>query len=178
MILAMWRWLVLFLFLLPPVAILGLDERVAGEAGVPELVLAAEAGDLKRLEALLSDAGQVDLRDACRWTPLMKAALNGHRAVVERLLREGADVNAQDKGGYTALMLAASNNHVEIVRRLAEAGADLDHREQTRGWTALSWARRQGHREMVRLLEGLGAADAETSAGVASARKNAVNTSM
>lgn len=154
----MGRWLIFFLFLAPPVIMLGLGTGEPEAPETPQLVLAAEAGDLQRLEMLLSDSSQVDLRDACRWTPLMKAALNGHQAVVERLLKEGADVNAQDKGGYTALMLAASNNHVEIVRMLAEAGADLNHREQTRGWTALGWAQRQGHAGMVDLLKSLGAA--------------------
>jgi ankyrin repeat protein len=146
----------LALFLLPPVTILLLGDRQQEEPEPPELVLAAEVGDLERIDRLLAGRGEVDLRDACRWTPLMKAALNGHEAVVRRLLREGADVNAEDKGGYTALMLAASNNHAAIVQLLAEAGARVDHRERTNGWSALEWARRLGHRETVRVLEVLG----------------------
>ena len=149
----------LLLAALPPLVILGLSQRSpeAAPQEPPELLLAAEAGDLQRLEKLLSYSGQVDLRDACRWTPLMKAALNGHEEVVRRLLAEGADVNAEDKGGYTALMLAASNDHWKIVKLLAEAGAEVDHREKTRGWTALGWARRLEHARTVAVLEALGA---------------------
>ena len=147
----------LLLFLLPPLLVYTLGHRPEASPQTPELVLAAEAGDLERLDRLLSGTGEVDLRDACRWTPLMKAALNGHERVVRRLLQQGADVNAEDKGGYTALMLAASNDHAGIVALLAEAGAEIDHRERTHGWTALSWARRLGHQKTVRLLESLGA---------------------
>ena len=126
------------------------------ESSPPPLVSAAEEGNLLLVEDLLADTGSADLRDSCYWTPLMKAALNGHEEVVRRLLSHGVDVNAEDKGGYTALMLAASNNHVGIVELLIEAGADVDHRERTRGWTALEWALRAGHDDMVRLLKARG----------------------
>ncbi len=147
----------LVLFLLPPLLVYTLDKHPQAEPKTPEVVLAAEAGDLERLDRLLSRSGEADLRDACRWTPLMKAALNGHERIVQRLLQEGVDVNAEDKGGYTALMLAASNDHAHIVALLAEAGADINHRERTNGWTALSWAQRLGHDETVQLLKKLGA---------------------
>ncbi len=148
-------WILLLLFLAPPLWVLGRPSAPAPEPRAePPLVRAAEAGDLARLEALLDGSESVDLRDACRWTPLMKAARNGHVEVVRRLLAEGAEVDAEDKGGYTALLLAAGNGHAEVVRLLLQAGADPGHRERTRGWTALDWARREGHREVVSLLEG------------------------
>jgi len=89
----------LMLFLLPSVLIHLFGGHQQTEPQPPELVLAAEVGDLERIDRLLAGSGEVDLRDACRWTPLMKAALNGHEQVVRRLLQEGADVNAEDKGG-------------------------------------------------------------------------------
>lgn len=147
----------LLLFLLPLVMVFGWDSGQQPGDGSESLLQAAEAGDLDRLDALLAESESVDLLDNCRWTPLMKAALNGHREVVRRLLDKGADVNAQDKGGYTALMLAASNNHAEIVRLLSAAGADVDHVEQTRGWTALIWSAANGHRRVVETLLQLGA---------------------
>ncbi|MES9956384.1 MAG: ankyrin repeat domain-containing protein [Sedimenticola sp.] len=119
---------------------------------LPPLVEAAEAGDIGRLESLLSDNARVDVRDLCEWTPLMKAALNGHTEVASRLLDAGAAVDLGDKGGYTALMLAASNNHGTLVSLLLKHGADPNHREHTKGWTALIWAAKRGHEEPVGLL--------------------------
>jgi ankyrin repeat protein len=119
----------------------------------PALLLAAERGDLPTLTRLIEDdAAAVDVKDACFWTPLMKAALNGHTEAVERLILAGADVNQRDKGGYSSLMLAASNNHPEIIELLIKAGADINQVEQTKGWTALIWAAKLGHKESVERL--------------------------
>lgn len=119
----------------------------------PPLLVAAERGDISALDALLSNrAAQPDIRDACRWTPLMKAALNGHLEVVKRLVAAGAAIDAEDSGGYTAMMLAASNNHAEVVDYLLAQGAHVDHQESTQGVTALIWAAKLGHRETVAAL--------------------------
>lgn len=149
------RFFYLLLFSLPLVIVFFWSPQQA-PVSPPELVVAAEQGDLLLVEALLGDLDDADLRDSCDWTPLMKAALYGHVRVVRRLLDHGADVDAEDKGGYTALMLAASNNHGEIVELLLDAGADINHRERTRGWTALEWASRQGHVQMESLLKAHG----------------------
>lgn len=127
------------------------SQEVTGDTA-PPLVLAAEQGDLGRLESLLSGNTAVDVRDICQWTPLMKAALNGHSEAAKRLLEAGAVTDFGDKGGYTALMLAASNNHGELVELLLEYGADPNRQEQTKGWTALIWAAKRGHVESVKAL--------------------------
>jgi ankyrin repeat protein len=120
---------------------------------IPELLIAAERGDLPTLTKLIgSDDVTIDVKDACFWTPLMKAALNGHTEAVNHLILAGANVNQIDKGGYTSLMLAASNNHPEIIDLLIKAGAEIDLVEQTKGWTALIWAAKLGHREAVERL--------------------------
>jgi ankyrin repeat protein len=119
----------------------------------PALLIAAEQGDLPTLTKLIGDKGvTIDVKDACFWTPLMKAALNGHTEAAERLILAGADVNQADKGGYTSLMLAASNNHVDVIDLLINAGAEINHVEQTQGWTALIWAAKRGHKEAVERL--------------------------
>jgi ankyrin repeat protein len=119
----------------------------------PALLIAAESGDLPTLTKLIEgDGAEIDVKDACFWTPLMKAALNGHTEAVKRLLLAGADVNQKDKGGYTSLMLAASNNHPDVIDLLIEAGADIDLVENTQGWTALIWASKRGHRATVERL--------------------------
>ena len=122
------------------------------------LIIAAEAGDLDRLTGLLSKQAEVDTRDSCHWTPLMKAAVNGHQAVADRLLSAGASPDLTDNGGYSALMLAASNNHHALVEALLQQGANPNMQEMTRGWSALIWAAKRGHRESVEALIQAGAA--------------------
>ena len=131
------------------------DRNKPLELEPPALVQAAESGDLKQVNALLpktADAKEVNVLDSCRWSPLMKAALNGHLLVVERLLLLGADVNLADKGGYQALHLAASNNHLAIVALLIANGAQLDMPERSQGFTPLIWAAKEGHSQMVDYL--------------------------
>ncbi|MEY6432477.1 ankyrin repeat domain-containing protein [Thioalkalicoccus limnaeus] len=121
--------------------------------GAPLLLTVAEQGDLTTLDDLLARRQiLVDVRDSCDWTPLMKAALNGHLEAAARLIMAGAAIDAEDSGGYTALMLAASNNHRTVVEYLLAEGAMVDHQESTQGVTALIWAAKLGHRETLGTL--------------------------
>ncbi len=138
------------------IAISGCGDSDAPQAG-GSLLEIAEQGDVSALDALLKRSTTVDVRDSCDWTPLMKAALNGHGEVVERLLAAGASIDAEDNGGYTAMMLAASNNHLAILDLLLELGAMIDHQERTTGWTALIWAAGKGHSGVVETLLSHGA---------------------
>ena len=53
------------------------------------------------------------------WTPLSRAAQNGHALVVKLLLaREGVDVNCTDYQKETPLMWAARNGHASVVKLL------------------------------------------------------------
>ncbi len=116
------------------------------------ILSAAEQGDLQQLNHYLMGQQLVNLRDACWFTPLMKAALNGHLEAVKKLVEKGAEIDLMDKGGYTAMMLAASNNFHDIVDYLLQQGADVNHTEHTHGWTALIWAAKRGHVETVTIL--------------------------
>ncbi|MDJ0832207.1 MAG: ankyrin repeat domain-containing protein [Gammaproteobacteria bacterium] len=116
------------------------------------LLDAAEQGDLQSMDDFLQGRQLLNMRDACRWKPLMKAALNGHYPAVKKLLDKGAEVDLVDKGGYTAMMLAASNNFADVVELLLENGAEVDHVEQTHGWSALIWSAKRGHVETVEVL--------------------------
>ena len=141
----------LFLFFIVVLVLAGCENE-SSEQLQQQLFDAAETGNVELAGFILPKIDQVDTIDACYWTPLMKAALNGHLGVVQQLLDKGANIHARDKGGYTALMLAASNNHVDVVGWLIQKGAEVNHIERTQGWSALIWAANRGHSDMVRLL--------------------------
>jgi ankyrin repeat protein len=64
---------------------------------VSKLIEAVEQGDLQRVAAILDTRGElVNQRDEAGSTPLLYAALRGHREVVWLLLERGAEVNATD----------------------------------------------------------------------------------
>ncbi len=130
----------------------GSEDEPLNEAGEPPLITAADLGDLTKLESLLATEADIDVRDSCNWTALMKAAVNGHTAVTQQLLAAGATTGLGDKGGYTAMMLAASNNHAAIVELLLQHGSDINHVESTAGFTALIWAAKRGHLDTVKVL--------------------------
>jgi uncharacterized protein len=116
------------------------------------LLDAAEQGDLVLMDDFLKGSQLVNMRNACQWTPLMKAALNGQYEAVVRLLEKGAEVDLVDKGGYSAMMLASSNNFSEIVELLIQHGAEVNHIEYSHHWSALLWASKLGHLETVKVL--------------------------
>ena len=119
---------------------------------LPTLLDAAEQGDLASMDNFLQGRQLVNMRDACLFTPLLKAALNGHYQAALRLVNKGAEVDLVDKGGYSALMLAASNNFAQVVELLIEHGADINRVDHTRGWSALIWAAKRGHTATVSVL--------------------------
>jgi len=105
------------------------------------------------MDDFLKGSQLVNMRNACLWTPLMKASINGHIQAVEKLLsNKGAEVDLTDKGGYSAMMLAASNNFHNIVSLLVTQGAEINRVEVTNGWTSLIWAAKRGHIETVKVL--------------------------
>ena len=124
---------------------------------LPSVLDAAEQGDLQQMDNCLVGKQLVNMRDACLWTPLMKASLNGHLEAVIRLVEKDADIDLVDKGGYSAMMLAASNNFARVVDYLIQHGAMVDRVELTHGYTALIWAAKRGHADTVKVLLAHGA---------------------
>ena len=116
-----------------------------------ELTMAAEAGDLSELEALLQRPQDPNLADGCGTTPLTRAAEAGHVEAVHLLMEAGADKDAVDSDGCTALHEASRRGWVDVMRVLLEAGADKQAK-MPRGSTALHCAAASGAVEAVALL--------------------------
>lgn len=117
-----------------------------------ELVDAARAGNLKAVEALVTQYGvDVNERDQVDTMALMVAAFHGHPQILSFLIGKKANVNAQNKAGNTALILAATFGRLEMVRELIAAGADVNA-QNGNGNTALLSAAANGHTEIIQLL--------------------------
>ena len=87
-----------------------------------ELVAAAGKGNGTRIALLLATKTDVNCRSGLRqFTPLCKAAEQGHCPVVEQLLAAGADPALTDSRGRMALDIARSKEYHDIAALLEEA---------------------------------------------------------
>jgi hypothetical protein len=75
----------------------------------------------QKMRVLLNN---VNAKDECGRTALMRAAYNGSADIVKTLLAKGADVNARDLWDVTALIMATAQGRNEIIRLLKQAGAN------------------------------------------------------
>ena len=128
----------------------------------PLLWKAASENDIELCINLLEDPS-IDADETHKlWTPLMKAAEEGHVEVVQMLLDRGADIKAMNKKGRDALSFAAApsikrltnDKHLHVLRLLVERGADPHHKDEARQ-TAKERARVQGNDAIVAYLEEL-----------------------
>ena len=75
----------------------------------------ARAGRVDALAAILASGAAIDGRDADGRTPLMLAAIHGHREMVRQLLAAGADPHLRDPSDQTAAQLALAAGHAQIA---------------------------------------------------------------
>lgn len=103
----------------------GMSPNVTLASGISPLLVAAQNGHVKIVEALLEkikDKKDVDVvMPESGATPLIAAARNGHAKVVELLLSAGANVLHENSVGDTAIMAAESKGHTEVVQILGGA---------------------------------------------------------
>lgn len=134
----------------------------AASGPAPELWKAVEEGDSDACQRILLSQGCDPDETHKLWTPLMKAAEEGHVDIALMLLERGADVNAKNKKGRDALSLAAApsmnrdttDGHVAMLRLLVEWGAD-PRRKDERGRSAKDMARQEGRGVIVEVMEEL-----------------------
>ena len=107
--------------------------------GAPELVKAANTGDLKLVEELLvSRQLHPDIRWKGDMTPLHYAVQNQFPDVVRVLFRHDANPNLQNSSGWSALHMAVARESHEMVTLLLDSGADPGIRDD-RGLQPKDW---------------------------------------
>jgi ankyrin repeat protein len=138
-----------------------------------EILSAAKAGDLGKVEAVLTTGASVNAVDEkglspiglAGLTPLGLAAAYGHRKVSEFLLDRGGSISVKDGLGATPLHLAAEYGHTDVVSLLLNHGAEIDARD-IMGATPLQWAALRGNKKALTLLIARGAVvNAQSSSG-------------
>lgn len=97
-----------------------------------QFVLAAKAGRVARVAALLDEGAKVNSRDRNGDSPLNLAAARGNTELVAVLLQAGADVNLANLAGVTPVMGAAFSGNAEVLRKLLAAGAHMEPVDRVR----------------------------------------------
>lgn len=106
-------------------------------AAQPAVLDAAQAGDLRRLQAMVSTSPQLlNERNVAGQTVLHAAVLGRSPTTCKWLLSQGADARAVDQSGDTPLHLAARGHSPEIAVMLLARGADINAANE-RGETPL-----------------------------------------
>ena len=146
------------------------------------LLEAARAGDLSRIQQLLTDGADPNAADSNAATALMWAVHSGNLAAARYLIDYGADPRRKGviwldmtRTGYSGNLtgVAARKGFLALLRYLIEeVGIPVDDREWSpidsteTGWTALQWAAGAGHEGVATyLLEKGAAVDARDRGG-------------
>lgn len=91
---------------------------------------------------------------------LRAAAVKGDLVALQSALKNGADINATDELGRSALLLAVEKGQKETVRFLVEQGANVNLGNRTNGIRPMHYAMWFENMDLVSLLLGAGAEDA------------------
>lgn len=132
----------------------GFDPNTVDPSGRVGLFIALHDGSLKAAEVLVAwPQTKVEWRSAKDESPLMIAALRGHKEMVRKLIARDADVS---KPGWAPLHYAATGGHLEIMQILLDEHAFIDA-ESPNKTTPLMMAAEYGSTQAVKLLLDAGA---------------------
>ncbi|GGX21678.1 ankyrin repeat domain-containing protein [Aquimarina muelleri] len=90
---------------------------------------------------------------AYKTSPFCMAIVKGDLETVKKLIELGSDVN-EKSDGMTPLMYAARYNRTDIIKMLVEKGAKIKTKN-SKGYTAMKFAKQSNAKEAVVLLEEL-----------------------
>ncbi|XP_069495369.1 ankyrin repeat domain-containing protein 49 [Ambystoma mexicanum] len=126
------------------------EQKLSGDSE-KLLLWAAEKNRLATVQRHLSQSSAlVNVKDEDEYTPLHRAAYNGHLEIARELIARGADVRAVTVDGWTPLHSACKWNNTKVASFLLQHGADIN--SQTKGLlTPLHLA--AGNRESKDTLE-------------------------
>ncbi|XP_046564852.1 serine/threonine-protein phosphatase 6 regulatory ankyrin repeat subunit B-like [Haliotis rubra] len=132
----------------------GADSTLLDTFGNSLLHLACQGGKVALVEHLVSDSN-INLRGSNGWTPLMAAAVKGHKSVFDLLESKGADSTLLDTFGDSLLYFACQGGNMSLVEHLvSDSNINL---KSDNGWTPLMAAALYGHKNVFDLLESKGA---------------------
>lgn len=132
------------------------DLDIANSQAETALMLAAKAGRLDIVNALVEVGAKINLVDKRGNSALLWAIREKHLAAAKALVVAKADLDQADGNGKTSLMLSVMMEERDLVELLVKAGANLDLAD-TNGRTALMWAADAGSLDIVNILVQAGA---------------------
>ncbi len=117
-----------------------------------EIFAAVMSGDLDKTRLLIEEHPElINATSWGNWTPLHRAAQNGHKDIADFLLQKGANLEARTVLGMTPLYVAIYSKKGDIVQFLIEKGADI-HAVRSDGETMLHIAAAIGDEGIVDTL--------------------------
>ncbi|XP_076068299.1 ankyrin repeat and SAM domain-containing protein 6-like [Oratosquilla oratoria] len=121
--------------------------------GLRDVMQAARHGNTEAVrEILYTEPGQCHTTTSDGATPLMVAAMMGHRDVAQLLLQYGTHIDAQDhKNGWTALMQAIYHRQTDMAKFLIHCGAEINI-ATPKGYTAGDFAGEMLDVDILKLL--------------------------
>jgi ankyrin repeat protein len=130
--------------------------------GKTAMLVAAQAGRLDVVSALIDLGADVDIQDRTCLNPFLWGCIAGDLELVRLMISAGADIERTTRFGGVGITPAAEKGHVEVVRELIETTDINVNHTNTVGWTPLLEAilLRDGgsaQQEIVRLLLDAGA---------------------
>ncbi len=89
------------------------------------LLIAARAGDLKKVKSLIDSGVDPDVTSVNSYTALAYAAAGGHLEMMNFLIEKGADVNKPSRFKKTPLCVVVGTPHLDAAKLLVSKGAKV-----------------------------------------------------
>jgi ankyrin repeat protein len=129
----------------------GAEPNYADANGNTPLIVAASAGLLESVQALIKYRARVDEANKFGMTPLLYAAKAKYYDIARELMNAKADVNKANKQGETPLYWAAYLGQDQLVSDLLLLKADYNAKTKS-GITPLQIAEQNGHPRTAKLI--------------------------